>query len=192
MGKIIDEAIQVHGAHGVSQDCELSEMWRQQRTLRIADGPDQVHLMTVAKRELANLASGGNGLGRRISGTNANVEKYGKFSHVEGCALLEGSWHSCEDVMEFRLWFDWQPIAPRSGCEVHSVSCFWAGRSRHVQRPESKWWPPDEYIFERMLAPGALCYLGPVPPTPAGGLDFFCVAATTGARRRVVLFIAAS
>jgi len=85
--KIIDEAIQVHGAHGVSQDCELSEMWRQQRTLRIADGPDQVHLMTVAKRELANLASGGNGLGRRISGTNANVEKYGKFSHVEGGAL---------------------------------------------------------------------------------------------------------
>mmetsp|Transcript_69354 Transcript_69354/g.144835 ORF Transcript_69354/g.144835 Transcript_69354/m.144835 type:complete len:458 (+) Transcript_69354:122-1495(+) len=85
--KIIDEAIQAHGAHGVSQDCKLPGMWTNMRTLRLADGPDQVHLMTIAKKEIAAMTTGKNSLGRRISGTNPNVEKYGKFSHVEGGAL---------------------------------------------------------------------------------------------------------
>eukprot|EP00405_Crypthecodinium_cohnii_P016462 CAMPEP_0206452244 /NCGR_PEP_ID=MMETSP0324_2-20121206/19835_1 /ASSEMBLY_ACC=CAM_ASM_000836 /TAXON_ID=2866 /ORGANISM="Crypthecodinium cohnii, Strain Seligo" /LENGTH=454 /DNA_ID=CAMNT_0053922307 /DNA_START=88 /DNA_END=1452 /DNA_ORIENTATION=- len=82
--KIIDEAIQVHGAHGVSQDSRLPGMYTQMRTLRVADGPDTVHLITIAREELAK---GGGEIGQKISGLNENVAKYGKFSHVEGGAL---------------------------------------------------------------------------------------------------------
>merc|ERR1711953_1524558 len=82
--KIIDEAIQIHGAHGVSQDSKLAGMYVGMRTLRVADGPDMVHLITVAKDEIA---SGTSMIGRHVSGTNKNVEKYGKFNHVEGGAL---------------------------------------------------------------------------------------------------------
>ncbi|HSR15173.1 MAG TPA: acyl-CoA dehydrogenase family protein [Gemmatimonadales bacterium] len=49
---VIDRAVQVHGAAGVSQDTFLALAWAQARTLRIADGPDEVHLETVAKLEL--------------------------------------------------------------------------------------------------------------------------------------------
>merc|ERR1719436_2077365 len=82
--KIIDEAIQIHGAHGVSQDSQLASMWTNMRTLRVADGPDMVHMMTIAKNEIAK---GQSDIGRNVSGINRNVEKYGKFSHVEGGAL---------------------------------------------------------------------------------------------------------
>ena len=50
--KIVDRAIQVHGAGGVSQYFPLAHMWAHQRTLRIADGPDEVHKMTIARREI--------------------------------------------------------------------------------------------------------------------------------------------
>ena len=50
--KVIDWAIQAHGAAGVSQDSPLGQMWANQRGLRIADGPDEVHRNTVAKLEL--------------------------------------------------------------------------------------------------------------------------------------------
>merc|ERR1712187_614655 len=82
--KIIDDAIQVHGAHGVSQDSHLASMYTNMRTLRVADGPDTVHMMTIAKNEIAR---GPTDIGRQVSGTNKNVEKYGKFSHVEGGEL---------------------------------------------------------------------------------------------------------
>ncbi|MCU1345165.1 MAG: acyl-CoA dehydrogenase [Acidimicrobiia bacterium] len=49
---IIDRAIQVHGAGGVSQDFPLARSWAHQRALRLADGPDEVHKMTIARREL--------------------------------------------------------------------------------------------------------------------------------------------
>src|SRR3978361_616000 len=49
---IIDRAIQVHGAMGVTQYTRLAEMYAMQRTLRIADGPDEVHKMTIARREI--------------------------------------------------------------------------------------------------------------------------------------------
>merc|ERR1719163_1646107 len=77
--KIIDEAIQVHGAHGVSQDSRLSDMYANLRTLRVADGPDIVHLNTIAKEELKKKSSV---LGAMVSGKNKNIEKYGKFKHV--------------------------------------------------------------------------------------------------------------
>jgi len=51
--EVIDRAIQVHGAAGVSGDFPLAEMWAYIRTVRIADGPDEVHKRTIARRELA-------------------------------------------------------------------------------------------------------------------------------------------
>jgi acyl-CoA dehydrogenase len=50
--KVIDRAIQVHGAAGVSQYYPLAHMYAGTRTLRIADGPDEVHKMTIARREI--------------------------------------------------------------------------------------------------------------------------------------------
>src|SRR5436309_1420027 len=50
---VIDRAIQVHGGAGVSDDTPLAAMWAAARTLRIADGPDEVHVRSVARRELA-------------------------------------------------------------------------------------------------------------------------------------------
>ena len=50
--KVLDRAIQVHGGGGVSQDFPLAEMYAGQRTLRLADGPDEVHKMVIARREI--------------------------------------------------------------------------------------------------------------------------------------------
>jgi acyl-CoA dehydrogenase len=50
--RIIDRAIQVHGGGGVSDDFPLARMYAGIRTLRLADGPDEVHKMTIARREL--------------------------------------------------------------------------------------------------------------------------------------------
>ena len=52
--EIIDHAIQVHGAAGLSQDTPLASMFAGIRTLRIADGPDEVHLRDIARLELKN------------------------------------------------------------------------------------------------------------------------------------------
>jgi len=50
--KVIDRAIQVHGAAGVTQFFPLAHMYAHMRTLRIADGPDEVHKMAIARREI--------------------------------------------------------------------------------------------------------------------------------------------
>ncbi len=49
---VIDDAIQIHGAAGISQDFPLARMYTNTRTLRFADGPDEVHRMVVARNEL--------------------------------------------------------------------------------------------------------------------------------------------
>jgi acyl-CoA dehydrogenase len=49
---VIDKAIQAHGAAGVSQDTPLAQLWSGARTLRLADGPDEVHRASLARREL--------------------------------------------------------------------------------------------------------------------------------------------
>ena len=54
---VIDRAIQVHGGAGVSADTPLAEMWAACRTLRIADGPDEVHFESVARQVLRNRAA---------------------------------------------------------------------------------------------------------------------------------------
>ncbi len=50
---ILDRAIQAHGGAGVSDDFELAAMWANARTLRLADGPDEVHREAIAKWELS-------------------------------------------------------------------------------------------------------------------------------------------
>ena len=50
--KVIDEAVQMFGAQGISQDTPLAAMWKNVRTLRLADGPDAVHRRQVARVEL--------------------------------------------------------------------------------------------------------------------------------------------
>jgi acyl-CoA dehydrogenase len=51
--EIIDQAIQIHGATGISQWTPLADMYTSQRTLRLADGPDEVHHMVVGRAEIA-------------------------------------------------------------------------------------------------------------------------------------------
>ncbi len=54
---VIDKAIQTHGAAGLSQDFILAELWSQARALRIIDGPDEVHEMSLAKKEIRRIRS---------------------------------------------------------------------------------------------------------------------------------------
>ena len=51
--KVLDRAIQVHGGGGVSDDFNLASAYAHLRTLRLADGPDEVHKLSIARRELA-------------------------------------------------------------------------------------------------------------------------------------------
>ena len=51
--RVLDRAIQVHGGGGVSQDFGVAAAYAHLRTLRLADGPDEVHKMSIARRELA-------------------------------------------------------------------------------------------------------------------------------------------
>ena len=54
--RIVDQAIQMYGALGISQDTPLAGMYMAQRTLRLADGPDEVHRMVVGRNELRKYA----------------------------------------------------------------------------------------------------------------------------------------
>ena len=57
--QIIDDAIQIHGATGVSQWTPLADMYASQRTLRLADGPDEVHWFVVGRAELSRWVEDG-------------------------------------------------------------------------------------------------------------------------------------
>jgi acyl-CoA dehydrogenase len=59
IGRVVDRAIQVHGAAGVTQFTPLAEMSAMLRALRIADGPDEVHKMTIARREIRRYRQAG-------------------------------------------------------------------------------------------------------------------------------------
>jgi acyl-CoA dehydrogenase len=56
---VIDKSIQAHGAAGVSQDLPLAHLWASARSLRFADGPDEVHKRSLARRELRPYLEGG-------------------------------------------------------------------------------------------------------------------------------------
>jgi len=57
--RVLDRAIQAHGGAGVCEDTFLPEAWAAVRTLRLADGPDEVHIEAIARRELAKWAKPG-------------------------------------------------------------------------------------------------------------------------------------
>lgn len=57
--KILDRAIQVHGGGGVSDDFPLAELWAHQRTLRLADGPDEVHKRSIYRNEMRRFKTDG-------------------------------------------------------------------------------------------------------------------------------------
>ncbi len=61
--KVIDDAIQAHGAAGVTTDAGLAMAWAHARTLRIVDGPDEVHRRAIARIELAKHGGGGSAAG---------------------------------------------------------------------------------------------------------------------------------
>merc|ERR1712183_211776 len=71
--KIVDDAIQVHGAHGVSQDSQLASKYTHLRTMRVADGPDIVHMNTIAKEVLRKKPSKA---AMALSGINRNVARF--------------------------------------------------------------------------------------------------------------------
>jgi acyl-CoA dehydrogenase len=50
--RVLDRAIQCLGSLGMSDDAPIASLWRHVRGLRIADGPDEVHKMVIARREL--------------------------------------------------------------------------------------------------------------------------------------------
>ncbi|KAI9033419.1 ACAD11 protein, partial [Hyaloraphidium curvatum] len=85
---ILDEAIQLHGAHGVSQDSGLSGMWTGVRTIRLADGPDAQHLNVIAELELGKPPGI---FGASVSGTNKNVETYRSLWDREGGKTAKGA-----------------------------------------------------------------------------------------------------
>jgi acyl-CoA dehydrogenase len=58
---VLDRAIQVHGGLGMSDDTPLASMWRFSRMLKVADGPDEVHKMVIARRELNRAAKRASG-----------------------------------------------------------------------------------------------------------------------------------
>jgi acyl-CoA dehydrogenase len=59
---VLDKAIQTHGGGGVSQDYPLASLWSHARTLRLADGPDEVHLASLGRRELRHHLPDGAGV----------------------------------------------------------------------------------------------------------------------------------
>jgi len=58
MHRVVDRAIQVHGALGVTSETPLEGMYRGARTLRLADGPDEVHRILIAKNVLKKYHNG--------------------------------------------------------------------------------------------------------------------------------------
>jgi acyl-CoA dehydrogenase len=57
--RVLERAVQAHGAAGVCQDTFLASAWANSRTLRLADGPDEVHLESIAKYELQKFQKAG-------------------------------------------------------------------------------------------------------------------------------------
>ena len=73
---VIDRAVQTFGGAGVCQDTPLANMWAQIRTLRLADGPDEVHLMQMGKNENKRGKEVTEKIQRQMEATEALFRKY--------------------------------------------------------------------------------------------------------------------
>ena len=76
---VLDRAIQVHGSLGMSDDTPLAGMWRFMRMLRVADGPDEVHKMVIARREL-------NRAGKRAEAESSEAPRHAPVTGTDGSA----------------------------------------------------------------------------------------------------------
>ena len=79
---VIDRAIQVHGGAGVSDDFPLARMYGWQRAMRIFDGPDEVHLRTIARIELGREDALGGGGDRQVSSPHERLSGAWNFRDV--------------------------------------------------------------------------------------------------------------
>ena len=70
---VLDRAIQIHGSLGMTEDTPLAALWRFSRMLRIADGPDEVHKMVLARRELNRWAKRAEAEADRRAGAQART-----------------------------------------------------------------------------------------------------------------------
>jgi acyl-CoA dehydrogenase len=75
--KVIDMAIQAHGGGGVSQEFPLAGMWASGRTMRLVDGPDEVHLQQLGKNENKKGKDLLDKMERQMRAVKALFEKYG-------------------------------------------------------------------------------------------------------------------
>jgi acyl-CoA dehydrogenase len=73
--RVVDRAIQAHGGGGVSDDFPLAALYASLRTLRIADGPDEVHRMVIARRELRRHQAAGSGRPDAVSSGDVGVAR---------------------------------------------------------------------------------------------------------------------
>jgi acyl-CoA dehydrogenase len=75
--KVIDQAIQAHGGGGVSQEFPLAGMWASGRTMRLVDGPDEVHLQQLGKNENRKGKDLLEKMERQMQAIKALFERYG-------------------------------------------------------------------------------------------------------------------
>jgi acyl-CoA dehydrogenase len=81
---VIDRAVQSFGGAGVCQDTPLANMWANIRTLRLADGPDEVHLQQMGKNENRRGAQATANIQKQVEITNQLFAKYGVKSSQPG------------------------------------------------------------------------------------------------------------
>jgi acyl-CoA dehydrogenase len=82
MMNVLDRAIQCLASAGMSDDTPVARIWREGRSLRIADGPDGVHKMVVARRELKRFAWGPVAEARRRQSERKRMGSVAASSHV--------------------------------------------------------------------------------------------------------------
>jgi len=92
---VIDRAIQAHGGAGVSDDFPLARAYSFARALRIADGPDEVHTMTIAREELGKSRSAG--LEGKFEGYSGNISSLGSQLSQEDLLVLYGLFKQATD-----------------------------------------------------------------------------------------------
>lgn len=80
--QVIDRSMQAHGAEGISQDTDLAQAWSQIRTLRYADGPDEVHIQQIGKMELRRAKAVWETYGKRNTKSEALLSGAGLKAHL--------------------------------------------------------------------------------------------------------------
>ena len=104
--EVIDQAVQMHGAAGVSQDFPLARMWTSVRTLRLADGPDAVHRRVISKAEMKRYSNEGRREARRVPGGHA-------ARSTPGPPPMSRAWRPGDGDQKFRPGSRTRPIGSR-------------------------------------------------------------------------------